>query len=203
MTDRRKLFVDERLTGMCVFCGAKPSTRDHCPSKVLLDAPFPPNLPVVHACEACNQSFSMDEQFLACFVECVICGSTDPSSVQRENVRRILRNNPQLAAQIQASLVADQSRCKVWTADMDRVRNVVIKLARGHLDCELSIQDWGEPDVIEIAPFPLMGQSQRDSFECPAPGPDVICPELGSRAFMRMLPSGDKVADGWLDVQDG
>ena len=85
---------------------------------------------------------------------------------------------------------------------MDRVRNVVVKLARGHLDYELSIQEWDEPDVIEITPFPLMNQEQKDFFECPESGPEGVWPELGSRAFMRMLSSGDKIADGWLDVQD-
>jgi len=34
------LFMDERLTGMCVYCGAHPETRDHVPSKVLLDKPY-------------------------------------------------------------------------------------------------------------------------------------------------------------------
>ena len=116
MNDPLKLFVDERLKGRCVFCGGKPNTRDHCPSKVLLDAPLPPNLPVVDACEACNQSFSKDEQYLACFVECVICGSTDPLAVQRENIGRMLRDNPQLATQIQAAMVDDplcQTSCRL------------------------------------------------------------------------------------------
>lgn len=203
MNDPRKLFVDERMKGMCVFCGAKPNTKDHCPSKVLLDEPFPPNLPVVNACESCNQSFSKDEPYLACFVECVLCGSTDHSSMSRENVRRILRDTPQLANQIQASMVFDGHGGKSWNADMDRIRHVVVKLARGHLDYELSIQECGDPDVIEIVPLQLMDQDQRDFFECPEPGPETVWPELGSRAFMRMLPSGDKVADGWLDVQDG
>ena len=70
--DPRHLFMDERLTGMCVYCGAQPETRDHVPSKVLLDEPYPPELPVVGACEKCNASFSMDEQYLACFL--VLCG---------------------------------------------------------------------------------------------------------------------------------
>lgn len=203
MNNPRKLFVDKRLTGRCVFCGAKPDTRDHCPSKVLLDEPFPPNLPVVLACQGCNQSFSKDEEYLACVLECVICGSTDPSLVRRANVSRILLDKPQLANQIAASMVVDALGSKSWNVDMDRVRNVVVKLARGHLDYELSIQEWDDPDVIEVVPFALMETDGRDFFECPEPGPMAVWPELGSRAFMRMLPGGDMIADGWLDVQDG
>lgn len=43
MNDSQKLFVDIRPTGICVYCAAKPDTRDHCPSKVLLDEPYPAN----------------------------------------------------------------------------------------------------------------------------------------------------------------
>lgn len=203
MNDPRKIFVDERLRGRCVFCGGIPDTRDHCPSKVLLDEPLPANLAVVAACGKCNQSFSKDEQYLACLLECVIHGSTDPALLRRANVRRILLATPHLAAQIQASMVLDVAGRRSWNVDMDRVRNVVIKLARGHLDYELSIQEWGDPDVVEIVPFQVMERGERDFFECPEPGREAVWPELGSRAFMRMLSSGDKVADGWLEVQDG
>jgi hypothetical protein len=203
MNDPRKRFVDDRLTGMCVFCGAKPNTRDHCPSKVLLDEPFPPNLPVVSACERCNRSFSKDEQYLACLVECALCGSADPMSVSRDNIRRILMDVPQLAAQIQSSMSLGQHGGRVWMADMARVQNVVLKLARGHLDYELSIQALDDPDLLEIVPLPLMSEEQREFFERPEHGPMALWPELGSCAFMRALPSGDRVADGWLDVQDG
>lgn len=74
MMDPRHLFIDERHTGMCVYCGSPPDTRDHVPSKVLLDEPYPPELPVVGACEKCSSSFSLDEQYLACFLDCVIHG---------------------------------------------------------------------------------------------------------------------------------
>ncbi|MGK5028791.1 hypothetical protein [Janthinobacterium sp. MDT1-19] len=203
MNDPKKLFVDARMTGMCIFCGAKPDTRDHCPSKVLLDEPFPLNLPVVAACEQCNQSFSSDERYLACLVECVICGSADPALVRRDNIRRILSQVPQLAAQIQSSMSLDLLGDKTWSVEMDRVRNVVLKLARGHLDYELSIQEFGEPDVFEIVPFALMDEAQQAFFESPELGVMAVWPELGSRAFMRALPSGARVADGWIEVQDG
>ncbi|TDP73113.1 hypothetical protein DES47_102859 [Roseateles toxinivorans] len=42
MRDPGKLFVDDRLTGICVYCGTRPDTRDHSPSKVLLDEPYLP-----------------------------------------------------------------------------------------------------------------------------------------------------------------
>jgi len=88
--DPRHLFIDERLTGRCVYCGGQPDTRDHCPSKVLLDEPFPANLGVVEACAECNDSFSSHEQYLACLIEAVICESAEPDDVNRINIKRIL-----------------------------------------------------------------------------------------------------------------
>lgn len=203
VNDPRKLFVDERTRGSCVYCGAEPTTRDHCPSKVLLDEPYPANLPVVDACERCNHSFSKDEQYVACMVECAICGSTEPSEVTRSNVRRILAEVPQLAEQIKSSLMVDLLGDKTWIPDMDRVRNVVLKLARGHIDYELSIQERGEPDVFEVVPLQLMDEEQRAFFEDPEPGPLALWPEIGSRAFLRVLPSGDDIEGGWIVVQEG
>lgn len=203
VNDPRKLFVDERLKGICVYCGARPDTKDHCPSKVLLDEPYPPNLPVVEACATCNQSFSLDEQYMACLLECVVCGSTDPKALHRKSIQRILSKAPRLVAEIQSTLTVDGAGNKVWHPDMARVINVVLKLARGHLHYELNVQERGDPASIEIVPLPLMRPESREFFECPEPEPMAVWPELGSRAFMRALPSGDQVADGWLDIQDG
>lgn len=78
--DPKHLFVDERLKGSCVYCGGPPETVDHVPSRVFLDDPLPENLPVVEACRECNGGFSLDEEYLACLLECVMTGTTDEST---------------------------------------------------------------------------------------------------------------------------
>lgn len=203
MNDPRKLFVDERCRGMCVYCGAKPTTRDHCPSKVLLDEPYPPNLPLVAACERCNQKFSKDEQYMACVVECALCGSVDPSEVERPNIRRILVEVPRLAEQIRSTMTLDECGGKVWMADVARVRSVVLKLARGHIDYELSIQLDDNPTVLEVEPLMLMSEERREFFENPESEPFALWPEIGSRAFVRLATGGDMASDGWIEVQTG
>jgi hypothetical protein len=77
--DPRQLPIDNRLIGVCVFCGGHPDTRDHAPSKVFLDEPFPEDLAVVEACAECNRSFSIDEEYLACFLEAVLFRNSGPS----------------------------------------------------------------------------------------------------------------------------
>jgi hypothetical protein len=68
-------FGDERQSAYCVHCAGQTDTRDHVPSRVLLDEPYPPNLPVVPACRDCNEEASADEEYVACLVECTLAGS--------------------------------------------------------------------------------------------------------------------------------
>lgn len=86
---------------------------------------------------------------------------------------------------------------------MERVRNVILKLARGHLHFELSIQERDDPDVHEIVPLSLMTADGREFFERPESGAMTVWPELGSRAFLRACASSERGSDGWLDVQEG
>lgn len=98
--DPKHLFVDERLKGSCVYCGGPPETVDHVPSRVFLDDPLPENLPVVEACRECNGGFSLDEEYLACLLECVMTGTSDIEGFAREKVRRSLSRNRRLTAQL-------------------------------------------------------------------------------------------------------
>ena len=198
--DPRHLYFDERLslTGCCVYCGVDSGSRDHCPSKVLLDEPFPLNLPVVGACVDCNNNFSLDEQYVACLIEAVICGSANPGHVSRENIKRILTDTPGLAARLKESKRLDESGNIVWDVDADRIRRVVLKLARGHIAYELSAPKFEEPDSVSFVPLILMSDQQRSVFESPGKGSLVGLPEINSRAFIRAVTS-----PGWVVVQPG
>ena len=116
--DPRHLFMDERLNGMCVYCGVQPDTSDHVPSKVLLDKPFPPQLPVVDACINCNAGFSLDEQYLACFLECIICGTAESADLQRSNVKRILGESHALQRRIEESQRTDAMGNLLWQPEI-------------------------------------------------------------------------------------
>jgi hypothetical protein len=201
--DPRKLYVDERMTGRCVFCGAGPGTRDHCPSRVLLDEPLPANLPVVESCESCNGSFSANELYLACLIECVVCGSAVPNKVSRSKIRRLLTENPALASSLQSSIETDKSGGLTWMVDVERVRNVVLKLARGHIAYELAIPKTHHPDTIGFTPLIAMSTEARLAFE--AEPAAVVWPEVGCRAFTRTdLADGPPyLGDGWINVQPG
>jgi len=205
LMDPRKLFVDERLTGFCVFCGAEPRTRDHCPSKVLLDEPFPSDLPVVEACESCNASFSKDEQYVACLIECAACGSAEPTEVQRPKIQRVLIENAKLAARLRASCKTDACGRITWKVDKDRVHRVVLKLARGHIAYEFGLPKLDEHEQLAFLPLIAMSYEQRSAFEAPPSPTTALWPEIGSRAFMRSLVLGGTVYhdNDWIVVQPG
>jgi len=199
--DPRRLFVDQRLIGMCVYCGGEPETRDHVPSRCLLDEPYPCNLPVVDCCRSCNQRFSLDEQYVACFLDCVISGSTKPENMRRPKVARMLRDNPELAARIEKSRMNSSGAEIAWDPDHGRIRNVILKLARGHAAFELSVDTQiEEPASIACLPLPTLDIDKIEEFARPIGS--RLWPENGSRAFIRKCkePSGE---DDWRMVQSG
>ena len=207
----KHLHVDQRLLGRCAYCGGAPGTRDHSPSKMLLDDPLPADLPVVDACATCNQSFSRDEEYFACFVECVLVGSTSLEKIQRLKVRRALERNTKLAAQIQSSASTAADGTLRWTPSTNQVRNVVLKLARGHAAFELSQNQLEDPVGFWCQPLSTLSADQREDFEGDQredfEGAAVVqlagWPEVNSRAFYRAAgahPYAD--AQGpWIDVQ--
>lgn len=200
--DPRHLFVDQRLTGVCVYCGGIPNTRDHVPSMVFLDEPLPPNLPVVDACEDCNNSFSIHEQYVACLLDCAINGSVEPNGVKRDKVKKILTENPILGVRIAESCKKDANENLVWKIEGDRVRTVIMKLARGHAAFELSLPQLEEPDEISFVPFVAMSDEQRATFESASTSSAALWPEIGSCAFVGAVKNSPiSYKNGWLTVQ--
>lgn len=194
-------FADDRLVTYCVHCAGGTETRDHCPSRMLLDKPYPENLPFLPSCASCNGGFSLDEEYFACLVECARTGSIE--AVQRPKIRRTLEHSPALAARLmQARSVGDDGGIS-FAATQERVENVVLKLARGHAAFELSEPQYHRPSHVMIKPLHLLTAAEREHFEIP---PEVsVWPEIGSRAMWRMVVVEDVVVFGpeWIDVQPG
>lgn len=199
--DPKKLFLDARNTNVCVYCGSRPGTADHAPSKVLLDQPYPKNLPVVPSCEKCNNSFSKDELYLACFIECTIHGTVDHEQVKREKIKRILSITPKLAATIEACRHTDNFNNLWWTPDFSKIKNVILKLARGHAAYECGELQLNEPERFFVSPLCTMSMEGIQQFNTPPI--ENIWPEIGSRAFMRAVGVNSDVYldDGWQVIQ--
>lgn len=213
MMDQLRDFADERLVQGCIYCGGLEETREHVPSRVFLDKPYPANLPVVPSCLACNNGFSLDEEYLVCLIECVLAGSTDPSTIRRSRVAAILERSPALRARLEASRSSTDGQ--TWfQPDDERVGRIITKLARGHAAFELSsslVMD--EPTELVWWPRTIMSAEQIEEFDAPhVPG---VLGEVGSRGMQRMqvvevtLTRGEEtyqapfLMNDWVLVQEG
>lgn len=197
--------ADDRSKGFCVHCGAAGETRDHSPSRVFLDEPFPENLPHSPACLRCNNSASKDEEYLACLLECVLVGDVILSMFHREKIANCLRRSPALVESLRQARNELNGQVR-WTYDDDRVRAVIMKLARGHVAYELSEPRIDDPSSIWLKPLCEMNDMEREFFEYGEDGMSLaIWPEVGSRAMQRILVTGIGVTieDEWLHVQAG
>ncbi|ERL51945.1 hypothetical protein [Halomonas huangheensis] len=196
--DQISNFGDLRTLKYCAFCGGETGTRDHCPSRVFLDQPFPENLPVVPACVECNSSFSKDEEYLACLISCVLAGTTDPDRVGREKVAKILRRKHALRSKLESSITVIEGNI-IFEPEHDRVKAVLTKLAQGHALFELHESVAREPDDISVFPLLSLTEQQRIDFDQPVTA--EVWPEIGSRAMQRMLTGQDMDPTGWIVVQ--
>jgi len=212
--DQLKDYADDRLLHGCIYCDfGNEETRDHVPSRVFLDQPFPTNLPVVPACNSCNNGFSSDEKYLACLIECAIAGSTDPDRIQRPRVATMLRTTPALSARIEAAKsIIDGRVC--FTAEEGRVENVIRKLARGHAAFELSMPLRRQPTSLMWWPISQMTDEEIESFDAAYITSNFG--EVGSRGLQRLLVTQVKLksstgqmssmnllVNDWVDVQEG
>ena len=195
-----RCYGDDRNKGFCVHCGGPDETIDHVPSKVFLDEPYPENLMAAPSCRKCNTSFSLDEEYLACFLECVLAGVADHEKTHRSKIARILRGNASLQARLQNAR-SEVDGTPIWNPEFERIQRVILKLARCHAAFELNEPMLEAPAHLAIKPLSLMTADQLSSFE--DHGSPVIWPEVGSRAMQRVLVSGmDLHAEGWLVVQE-
>ncbi len=192
-------YGDDRNKGWCVFCGGPDETRDHAPSRVLLDEPYPENLPVLPSCQACNTSFALDEEYLACLIDCARAGSIEQACATRPKTAKILQRKPALESRIAAARVGTRDGI-IWKPEENRVGNVIIKLARAHIAFEQNEPQLDEPATVSILPLCAMTPQAVEAFES---SPDTgLWPEVGSRAMHRIV-VGAEGEYPWIEVQPG
>jgi hypothetical protein len=194
-----RCYGDERQKAMCPYCAGDTLTRDHVPPRVFLDQPYPDNLPVVRACRDCNQGCSMDEEYVACLVDCMQSGTASPEEGKREKIKRILLEKPALVADLETAL-SGISRAQLTDHIETRLISVALKLARGHALFELNDPQFEEPSRLVCAILPRMPGKERTHFEYMEP-PRVF-PEVGSRGMQRLV-AGLHSWNGWIVVQPG
>lgn len=99
-------------------------------------------------------------------------------------MQRVLTEQIKLQNRIASSMRIGLDGTPLWQPESQRVRNVVLKLARGHAAYEL-YPKFEEPDHISVFPLPSLDDWARQTFERGDGNIVEPWPEIGSRAFMR------------------
>lgn len=206
-----KIFSDERLDYVCSYCGENaPVTRDHVPSRILLDNPFPENLPLVGCCQECNNGFSQDEEYFAAVIECVIHSTSNPEFLSREKIKKVLRHNAKLRQRIESSFIKDYPALfddfkprLYYKIESERFENVLIKLAKGHVKFEYSTPMFENPNVIWFKYINELSEEEHTAFYNIEDSGKMA--EIGSRAFYKIHVDSAMQAyhNQWENVQKG
>lgn len=119
-------FVDFRHSLTCIHCGApkdgRPFTRDHLPTKSLLNQPLPVDLPTLEICDPCNNQLSRDEEYLKVLLSCIFMGTCEPAELQDARVARALGRNGPLLAALRHARTTDFFGRVTWQPDFDRLK---------------------------------------------------------------------------------
>jgi hypothetical protein len=137
-------------------------------------------------------------------LECVIAGEAVPSKLRRQKISRVLEHNQLLLQRLERAR-SDGDAGPIWSVEPDRIKAVVLKLARGHAAYEHNQPQLQEPDYLDFRPLCTLDENERAAFEEAAEqGALAAWPEVGSRAMQRLLiVDGDVFSEGWVTVQDG
>ena len=200
--------VDKRHKVWCIHCGVPLITvktnRDHVPSKGLLRPPRKLDPAKMRVCAYCNASFSADEEYLIALIGAVLAGSTRPDPDQFSAASKVLSGNRKLRlriAQAQARVTDFWGETQVTTIpEIERVLNVVVKNARGHLFQEFGEPVFGPPRSAWACPLHQLSPEQRRAFEFGAGASFAIWPPVGSRHMWRVA-AGELAPGGWLVLQ--
>lgn len=205
MKPNKQYYGDSRLDYFCAFCGGPAETEDHVPSRCFLDKPYPPELPVIPCCHKCNHGFSIDEEYVSCLIDCMKAHTADPSLIHRTKTCDTLLHSPKLQERI-ASQIIEFGEHYLSDYEKDRFKNVVRKLAFGHLAFENDFLTWDSRFLFSMCLVPEMTESQRATFFKPYYG--GLFPEVNSHGLEHILLLGNANNEAqftapWITIQEG
>ena len=116
----------------CLYCGNQSNNKEHLPSKSLLEKPYPTNLLTFPACNTCNNSFSLDEEY---FLNVLATLSENGPLVERTEIggsiyKSRLRSN-KLYKRLLNSLVSGEDGRTYFKPETERLKRVIEKYAFG------------------------------------------------------------------------
>jgi hypothetical protein len=169
---------DKSSENGCIYCGEPATTREHVPSNAFLVAPYPENLATIPACFECNNGFSEDEKYVACFLD-VLKEAIDHGYTRQVETDQRLKADKKLKLLIEEQIKSCDGQVS-YTLDENRLCRILIKLAKGHAGFEADYVSFDNTDIKVSYGFVFnMSEDLIDEFE--EIHQTDIAPEIGSR----------------------
>jgi|GEM_PF-1137034 len=187
----------------CIYCHEKADSREHIPSKVFLNEPFTTNLAILPSCIKCNNSYSENEQYVACLIDYIQYKMNNLKTVKREKIQKAFNARPYIEDELENSTkYSDDGSVEYIEYNHEKIKNIVLKLSIGHAIYSLSSIYVNEQNIINYKFFPQLTKEEMDNFNL-EPSYD-ISPEIGSRGGTYLtVSSNGKPTAIWNIVQDG
>ena len=189
----------------CIYCGNPATTREHVPSKAFLTEPYPDNLPTIPACFKCNNGYSEDENYVACFLDILKSHVYSDYSVQEQTNSRTAKDKK--LQNILQKQIETQDGIVFYQLDEQRFDRILLKLARGHGSFEFDYVDFDNAKRRIWYDFLFhIPEEALLNFES-IPESD-IAPEIGSRSITtpfipQNMETGDAIGfSAWNEVQE-
>lgn len=176
----------------CIYCYKKANTREHIPSKIFLDEPYPKTLALLPSCFKCNNSFSKDEQYVACLIDYIQYIQYELQDVKREKIRKAFNTRPNIKQEMENTIVdSKDKKSKYIKYNHEKIESILLKLSIGHATYSLSRVHLEKPSGIYYKFLPEVTEEEFNNFNA-----EVICdiaPEIGSRSFNNIALTDDSI----------
>lgn len=186
----------------CVYCLEKANSREHLPSRIFLDEPYPSKLAILPSCVRCNNSFSSDEQYLACLIDYVQYKLEKLECVRRNKIKRTFQSRPHFEKEFEkATCYKDNGEVDYIEYDVEKIESIILKLAKGHAIYSLSEVNLGEPTIINFKFLTQLTQEELNTFNSAVFLNKV--PEVGARGATYITVTDEGIPiEQWKVVQE-
>lgn len=187
----------------CIYCGKPATTREHVPSKAFLVEPYPENLSTIPACFECNNGYSEDEKYVACFLDVLKSHIYLDYKLQKETDSRLSKDE-KLKSILNEQIRTEDGKVFI-RPDNQRIQRILLKLAKGHAGFELDYVNFDNTETQIWYEF-IFNMSENDLYEFNSIPTYQVYPEVGSRGMyiIQNIVTGDaQTFANWMDVQDG
>lgn len=214
--DRLIPFVDFSRSHLlyCIYCGAPATTREHVPSKTFLKKPYPSDLPVLPACEKCNNGWSSDELYTSTYIAVMKSLNERKDDAVLQITDKDRKEIIEAKKAVKSFLDTGEFACDI------RIKRVLSKLAIGHAVYELAEGYCLPYEERKIASVnytfrPIISEDNWLMLDRIEPIENMFYPEVGARLLHNLLvfeEIGDKkttaapknkVFIDWSCIQDG